>query len=172
MKKPVVEFSRPLQINRVPALGSRDRLAAEDKECAALAARLGLFKVHSLSAFLTSMPWRGSGLRITGKLQAEFDQVSVVSLEIFRSSIECDVERYFLPPHKSGQDSEIDSDIIQDGVVDLGEVVSETLVLELDPYPRRPGEVFQDIHEDAEPVKISHFTGLLKLKRDLGGGKN
>ncbi len=164
MKQPVYEFSRPLQVDRIPNLGSHDRLVADEKECAALAIRLGLAKLQSLSAFLKSMPWRGGGLKITGLLKANFEQTSVVSLETFRTSLDVEVERYFLPPHKGASASEDDADIIEHGIVDLGEILAETMALELDPYPRKPGEEFQDIQEDVEPEKISPFTGLSRLK--------
>jgi hypothetical protein len=39
------------------------------------------------------------------------------------------------------------------------------MALELDPYPRKAGEVFDDIKEEPEPAKISPFTALSKLKR-------
>jgi Large ribosomal RNA subunit accumulation protein YceD len=171
MKRSVFEFSRPLQVDRVPNLGSRDRPTADDKECAALALRLGIPKLHSLSAFLTSSPWRGGGLKITGPMNAEFDQVSVVSLDTFRTKLEVGVERYFLPPHKDASASEEDVDTIQDGMVDLGEILAETLALELEPYPRKPGEVFEDIKEDVEPDKVTPFTALAKLKSTPQGGK-
>jgi Large ribosomal RNA subunit accumulation protein YceD len=171
MKQPVFEFSRPLHVDRVPNLGSRDRPAADETECTALALRLGIPKLYSLSAFLTSLPWRGGGLKITGPMKAEFDQVSVVSLDTFRTKLEVDVERFFLPPHKDANANEDDVDTIQNGIVDLGEILTETMALELDPYPRKPGEVFEDVQEDVEPDKITPFTKLSKLKSTLQGGK-
>lgn len=171
MKQAVYEFSRPLQVDRVPNLGSRDRPAADEAECAALALRLGIPKLYSLSAFLTSSPWRGGGLKITGPMKAEFDQVSVVSLDTFRTKLEVDVERFFLPPHKDANANEDDVDTIQNGIVDLGEILAETMALELDPYPRKPGEVFEDIQEDVEPDKITPFAKLSKLKSALQGGE-
>ena len=38
------------------------------------------------------------------------------------------------------------------------------MALELDPYPREAGEVFNDIEEQPESAKVSPFTGLSKLK--------
>ena len=102
MKQVVYEFSRPLQVDRVPALGSHERLAADEKECAALAKRLDLPKIHSLGGLLKVVPWRGGGLKITGTLNAKVDQVSVISLETFTSDLEFPIERYFLSP-RAGQ---------------------------------------------------------------------
>jgi hypothetical protein len=164
MKHVVNEFSRPLQVDRVPALGCHERIAADEKECAALAKRLGLPKIHSLGGMLKAVPWRGGGLKITGTLNARVDQVSVVSLEIFTSDLEFAVERYFLSPRAGNPAEEEDVDIIENGSVDLGEILAETMALELDPYPREAGEVFNDIEEQPEPAKVSPFTALSKLK--------
>ena len=166
MKQVVYEFSRLLQVDRVPALGCHERLAADEKECAALAKRLDLPRIHSLGGLLKVEPWRGGGLKITGTLNARVDQVSVISLEIFTSDLAFPVERYFLSPRAGRPDSDDDVvDMIENGSVDLGEILAETMALELDPYPRRAGEVFNDIEEEPEPARISPFTALSKLKR-------
>ena len=123
MKQVVYEFSRPLQVDRVPALGSHERIAADEKECAALAKRLGLPKLHSLGGLLKAVPWRGGGLKITGTLNAKVDQVSVINLETFTSTLEYTIERYFLSPRAGTPTTEEDVDIIEHGVVDLGEIL-------------------------------------------------
>jgi uncharacterized metal-binding protein YceD (DUF177 family) len=166
MKQVVYEFSRPLQVDRVPALGCHERLAADEKECAALAKRFDLPRIHSLGGLLKVEPWRGGGLKITGTLNARVDQVSVISLDIFTSDLEFPVERYFLSPRAGRPDADDDDiDVIENGCVDLGEILAETMALELDPYPRKADEVFSDIEEQPEPAKISPFTALSKLKR-------
>jgi uncharacterized metal-binding protein YceD (DUF177 family) len=162
MKQAAYEFSRPLQVDRVPKLGSHERLTADSKECDALAARVGIPKIHSCGGFLKVSPWRGGGLKITGNLEAEVDQISVVSLETFTEKVNFQVERFFLPQRESQSTGEEDVDVIENGSVDLGEILAETLALELDPYPRKPGEVFNDVIESVEPEKVSPFT---KLKR-------
>lgn len=166
MKQVVYEFSRPLQVDRVPNLGCHERLAADEKECAALAKRFGLPKIHSLGGFLKAVPWRGGGLKIIGTLNATVDQVSVISLETFTSDLEFAVERYFLSPRAGQPTAEEDVDIIENGSVDLGEILAESMALELDPNPRQEGEVFNDIEEHPESAKVSPFTGLSKLKPD------
>jgi uncharacterized metal-binding protein YceD (DUF177 family) len=148
----------------VPALGCHERLAADEKECAALAKRFDLPRIHSLSGLLKVVPWRGGGLKITGTLNARVDQVSVISLETFTSDLEFAIERYFLSPRAGLPAADEDVDIIENGIVDLGEILAESMALELDPYPRREGEVFKDIEEHPESAKVSPFTGLSKLK--------
>jgi hypothetical protein len=164
VKQIVYEFSRPLQVDRVPALGCHERIAADEKECVALAKRLGLPKLHSLGGLLKAVPWRGGGLKITGTLNAQIDQVSVISLEAFTSTLEYAIERYFLSPREGHPTAEEDVDVIEHGIVDLGEILAESMALELDPYPRREGEFFSDIEEPLEPTKVSPFNALSKLK--------
>jgi uncharacterized metal-binding protein YceD (DUF177 family) len=146
------EFSRPLEVARVPKLGSHEKIAADKKECAALAKRFQVPKVHAVSAELFAKSWRGGGFRVTGEARVDLDQVSVVSLDEFRSEVSIPVERYFLNmPPDAEEDSELDIDPIDNGIVDLGEVVAEAIALELDPYPRMPGEVFESGPEPEIP---------------------
>src|SRR5204863_4224268 len=129
MKQVIYEFSRPLQVDRVPALGCHERLAADGKECAALAKRLDLPSSHSLGGLLKVVPWRGGGLKITGTLNTRVDQVSVISLETFTSDLEFAIERYFLSPRAGRPVAEEDVDVIEKGTVDLGEILAESMAL-------------------------------------------
>ncbi len=155
-----LEFSRPIEVARVSTLGSHEKIAADNKECVALARRLKVPAVHSVSAHLHVKPWRGGGFKVSGMVKVDVEQESVVSLEVFRSTLEYPVERYFLP--RLDEASEEDIDVIEDGIIDLGEVAAETLGLELDLYPRKPGEEFQSAPDlpDDEPPKVSPFAVL------------
>jgi hypothetical protein len=145
------EFSRPLPVDRVPRKGSHEHVKADAAECAALARRFNLAALHAFSARLLAAPWRGGGLKVTGTVEADLEQTSVISLEPFRRSVSFPVERFFLPPKEAGDAAEDDADPIVNGVVDLGEIAAETLGLELDPYPRKPGESFDAPEDDAAP---------------------
>ena len=148
--RPVPEFSRPLQTDRVPKAGSVEKLRAEPRELTALAKRMKIPAIHALSAEVRATPWRGGGIKLEGHLTADIEQVSVISLEAFRETVSIPVSRYFLPPGAVVEnDSEDDADPIEGGIVDIGEVVAETLALDLDPYPRKPGEAFAEHVEDA-----------------------
>jgi len=166
MKEVKPEFSRPLPVDRVPREGSDERIAADPDECKALAARLGLPVIQALAAELRVTPWRGGGLKIEGKLMADLEQVSVVSLEPFRQHVEFPILRYFMAAGAAEHDTDAEIDPIVNAQVDLGEVVAETLALELDPYPRRPGEAFDETVwvEAPSPAPPSPFAGLTRLK--------
>lgn len=167
MRHPKVpEFSRPLQVDRVPRAGSTETISADPDECLDLAKRMKLPAIHALSAEIRATPWRGGGLKLEGHLTADIEQVSVISLENFRETLSIPIARYFLPEGAASSDEDDDADLIDNGRVDLGEVAAETLALDLDPYPRKPGEAFADFKEDAEPSgKESPFAILVKRPR-------
>ena len=165
---PAPEFSRPLQTDRVPKAGSVEKLHAEPRELVALARRMKIPAIHALSAEIRATPWRGGGIKLEGHLTADIEQVSVISLEAFRETVSIPVSRYFLPPgavvENEGED---DADPIQGGIVDLGEVVAETLALDLEPYPRKPGEAFAEhVEDDAAPGE--NPSPFAVLARDKG----
>lgn len=166
-RTPNVEFSRPLQVDRVPKLGSTEKLAAEPEELKALARRFKIPCLHALSAEIRATPWRGGGLKLEGHITADLEQVSVISLEPFRETVSVPLARYFLP-HGAvvDNDQEDDADPIVNGWVDLGEVVAETLALDLDPYPRRPGEAFPDhVEDDGATAKSPSPFAVLAPKK-------
>ncbi|MEY3083389.1 MAG: hypothetical protein RJA94_3374 [Pseudomonadota bacterium] len=166
-RPPYFEFSRPLQVDRVPKLGSTEKLSAEPAELQALAKRFKIPVLHSLSAEIRATPWRGGGMKLEGHITADLEQVSVISLEAFRETVSVPLARYFLP-HGAVVDNqqEDDADPIDNGWIDLGEVVAETLALDLDPYPRKPGEAFPGHVEDdgAEAKAPSPFAVLAPKK--------
>jgi uncharacterized metal-binding protein YceD (DUF177 family) len=164
MKPAQVEFSRPLPADRVMREGSSEHVAADAKELAALALRVGVPVVHSLTADLRAEPWRGGGLKITGRFKADLDQICVVTLDQFRSTVEGPVERIYLPEAAELTSEEDDADHLVDGAADLGELVTETLVLALDPYPRKPGVSFEGAEIGAESAPAS-FAELAALKK-------
>ena len=102
-----LELSRPLQVDRIPALGSHESVEATEAERASVAQRLDLPVIHSLRAKMHAKPWR-RGMQLTGTVIADIEQVSVVSLEQFRTTIECPIERYFMPVRADGTASEED----------------------------------------------------------------
>lgn len=163
---PDAEFSRPLIVARVPRKGSHEVFVAEPHECLALAKRFSLPALHSLKIHLIAMPWRGGGLKVTGDIIIDLDQVSVVSLEAFREQKKIKVERYYMPEKLVVDAAEDDVDPIENGEIDLGDLVAEAIALELDPYPRKSGEDFADrLESDAEVAELipSPFAKLQKI---------
>ena len=161
--QPQLEFSRPLLVARVPRMGSHEVFVADPAECEGVAKRITVPTIHSLKAHLIATPWRGGGLKVTGGFEVDMEQVSIVSLEPFRQTYKFDVERYFLPPKIAIDGIEEDADIIEDGEIDLGEIVTETLALEIDPYPKKAGEAYDGPSDEEEPGVEAEPSPFAKL---------
>ena len=164
---PHIEFSRPLQADRVPKAGCTEKLKAEAEELKALAKRMKVPAIHALSAEIRATPWRGGGIKLEGHITADLEQVSVISLEAFRETVSVPLSRYFLPPGAVVENAEEDdADPIENGWIDLGEVAAETLALDLDPYPRKPGEAFAEhIEDDGQAAKAPSPFAILGQRK-------
>ena len=174
---PTPEFSRPLDVTRVPALGSTEKISAEPQECADLARRFGLAALYSLEAELKVSRWRGEGLKVKGRFTADLDQTCVVSLDIFHARLTDDFESYFLPAGSAAGAAlveEGDAEPFENGIIDMGEAVAEAVALALDPYPRKPGVNFADVIEvehasgPGEVEERNPFAGLENLRKGKG----
>jgi uncharacterized metal-binding protein YceD (DUF177 family) len=163
--KPGPELSRVIEVSRIPVTGSAERIIADSTERALVARRLGLPAVSSLTADLMLTRWHGEGVKVAGRFDAEVEQVCVVTLDPFPATVSDTIERYFLPNARAAE-PEADIDSFADGVIELSEVVVESLSLALDPYPRKPGAEFHGVEDgpgSAEPVS-SPFAVLAGAK--------
>jgi uncharacterized metal-binding protein YceD (DUF177 family) len=140
------EFSRPV---RVDTLGDRPRqleIGAEEVERINLARRFGLVAIGRLAAEL-ALARAGDEIRMDGTLRAQVTQSCVATGEPIEAEIEAPFDLVFRPqPPAAGPEEEIElaaaelDVIFYDGAaIDVGEAVAETLLLNLDPYPRAPG---------------------------------
>lgn len=165
----------PVAVEDVADTGSRFDLVADADVRAAAAHAARLRDLPRLEANF-DVQRHGSGLRVVGRVSATVDQVCVVTLEPLTNEINEDIELLFVPAAPSsanGDDaaaSELGGDeteLLVDGTLDLGALATEFLILGIDPYPRKPGAVFQtphDGHSDQGP-----FAALAALKKDPEG---
>jgi hypothetical protein len=121
---------------------------------------------------------RGSGgLHVSGQVSATVGQSCVVTLEPLTSEIEEAINLVFVPQRPATPDqpeAEGSRDVkwnepepLIGGVVDLGALATEFLILGLNPYPRKPDAVFEapkDGKADAGP-----FAALAKLTKGQDG---
>jgi uncharacterized metal-binding protein YceD (DUF177 family) len=147
------EFSREIEVARVPKLGSHEKISADAAECKALAKRLGVPMVHGLQAHLQVKPWRGGGVKVWGNATLDVTRESVISLEEFRTTQVFAIERYFLNVKADDDSGEMDIDPIDEGRIDMGECVAEAIALDLEPYPRKPGEQFASAVPEGDPIE-------------------
>ncbi len=147
-------------------------LEPDAAERAAVAKRLGLKGLPSLSARVTVKPWL-DGVEITGRFEAVVEQVCGVTLDPFEQPLQGEIDIRAVPagsphaPSPDGGELELDPeapdapDVLETDAVDVAGYVVEHLALELDPFPRKPGATFdyQPPEEETSP-----FAALKKLK--------
>ncbi len=147
------------------------RLTADEATRRAIAKALDLVRLDRLEADLDLSGWF-DGARIDGRWRADIVQTCGVSLEDFPTALSGEFtvravpknSRHAEPPRAEVEidiDAEDPPDVLESDTIDLGSYVIEHLALEIDPFPRKPGVVFEP--PLAEP-EASPFAALLKLK--------
>jgi hypothetical protein len=143
-----------------------------------LALDLNLEDIQSLQAKGTLTAWR-DGLEIDGNLTGVVIQTCGVSLEPFEVSINELIHLRAVPlgspnlPTLIDGEVEIDLDsedppeaFSSDGV-DIGSLFCESLALSLDPFPRKPGTVFES---PSSQIQLSPFSVLAGLAKSQSSG--
>lgn len=173
---PTLPLSRPFDPSVIPGEGTHRRLAAELGERGALAAEFDLLELGALTADLTLTRWRGDGVEIHGRVQAELSQSCVVTLEPVAQKIDAPFVIRLVPAgsrlaEAAGREVAIDPsaedppDIYEGHTIDLGAIVTEQLGLAIDPYPRSPGAMLGEISYPPEAAEKpeSPFGALASL---------
>jgi uncharacterized metal-binding protein YceD (DUF177 family) len=175
-KPPAVPaWSVPVVVADIPDTGRRLNLVADEPTRQAVAKIAALAALPRLEAEF-DLTRHGDGVRVTGHVTATVVQNCVVTLDPVESSIDETVDLEFQPqdataPGAAGlQSLEADEapEPLRDGLVDLGAVAVEFLILGIDPYPRSPGAVFDA--PAAEDPSSHPFAALAALKS--GGDRN
>jgi uncharacterized metal-binding protein YceD (DUF177 family) len=153
------EFSRLVPLERIGVKEKSFAIDANPQECVALAERLGIPRVMSAHADITLKLVRGGKLvALKGRLQAELEQICVVTLEPVTNRIDEEFSRFYSVEAEpdAGEvvidlNEEEPPDPIEHGQIDIGEAAAEHLALAMDPFPRAPGVAFEPAPEAAEP---------------------
>ena len=169
----VTSWSVPIRIDEVPEGGRAVVLSADAAVRTAAAKAAGVDAVTRLEATFDLHHHGRDGLHVTGTVEATVRQTCVVTLDPVENELSEAVDLVFSPssPPGSGETIEItDGDgpePLANGVVDLGAMAIEFLILAIDPYPRKPGAVFQPpVSGDPE---AKPFAALEALKKGSGG---
>lgn len=161
-------YSHMISVADLPPLGLHLKLEPDAETTAALARHVGVLHAEGIVAALHLVPEGKEGVRVSGRLKATVRQTCGVTLEPFDAPLAEEIDVHFAPAGsyvRSEEDEEngIDPpDEIVDGQVDVGALVCEFLALGVDPYPRKPGAVFEPPAEDA--AALSPFSALSRLK--------
>jgi hypothetical protein len=178
----------PVAFEDVAETGRHFDLVADNDVRAAVARLVGLRDLPKLQATFDLTRHGDDGLHVSGRMSATVGQNCVVTLEPLVNEVEEDIDLLFAPPppsgarkageYKAGEDEAVEEaserpqrswngpEPLIGGVVDLGALATEFLILGLDPYPRKPDAVFeapQDVKPDPGP-----FAALAGLKEKHG----
>ena len=162
--QPIPEFSRPLRVADLGEIPTVRRIEADAEERSALAKRFGLVQLHSLIATVTLNRQPGRGIvRVHGELSAEIVQTCVITVEPLSTHLHASLERLY-GPRENGAETDAPEDSVTviapdaeepqepfvDGAIDIGEAVAEQVAIELDPFPRAPGAVYEGQSSDSD----------------------
>jgi uncharacterized metal-binding protein YceD (DUF177 family) len=168
----------PLIVAQIPEIGLSRELEADQATRAALAEIAGLREILSARAAFDVKPDSTGRVHVAGKLSARIGQTCVVTLEPIENDIDETIDLIFARPEQLAHLAEPDDDddeessdatdqleLIENGVIDLGRLATDVLYLAIDPYPRKPGAVFEPQIAAAEP-EDHPFAALKALKID------
>ncbi len=166
----------PIAVAQIPETGLHRDIEADQTVRDAVADVGGLRKVLLVQASLDVTPERGGRFHVVGRVRARIGQTCVVTLEEIENDIDEPVDLVFVPPEQMPEmaaliDEAEDSDEevpdppepIENGLIDLGRVATDALFLAVDPYPRKPGAVFEPVVETDDP-EDHPFAALKALK--------
>jgi hypothetical protein len=112
-------------------------------------------------------------LHVVGRVSATVGQTCVVTLEPLENEIDESIDLIFAPAAAAPPGEEVEVSVadapepLVGGVVDLGAIATEFLILGLDPYPRKPDAIFQP---PAGGDDTAHpFAALAALKKGRRG---
>jgi len=170
----------PVAVEEIADAGQHFDLVADAPVRAAVAKVAGLRELTRFEASFDVTRRGSGGLHVAGKVSANVGQNCVVTLEPLANEVEETVDLLFEPsssvPETEGnagrrrRDMNLDDpEPLVGGIVDLGVLATEFLILGLDPYPRKPGAVFEQPHERKPDVGAFAALAQLAKRPDSGG---
>lgn len=170
-REPSPPWSVPVRLVEVGRGADGMSLTPDEAARDRIAKVLGLVALPEFTAQAQLSPWH-DGVELKSRWRARVTYNCGVTLEPFEASLEGDFTVRAVPPgsplavEPSGEvelDLEADDppDVLEGEVVDVGGYLVEHLALELDPFPRKPGAVFEP---PAPEGPESPFAVLKRLK--------
>jgi hypothetical protein len=170
--KPI--WSLTVRADSVPEGGRHVEIHADARTREALAPSAGLLDLARLDAVFDVTRHGRDGLRVAGTVSASVRQACVVTLDPIDNEIEETVDLVLVPGGEAaaaeivlpvdGAADAPDREPLVDGIVDLGAIATEFLLVGIDPFPRKPGAVFA--LPAAEGTSEHPFAALAALHKD------
>jgi hypothetical protein len=165
-------------VMQIPDTGLHRDIEADRAVRRAMAEVAGLREVVWARASFDLTHKSGGQVHVVGRVRARIGQTCVVTLDPIESEIDEVVDLIFAPAGQSQPQTDVaddgeddDTEIadppepIVDGVIDLGRLATDVLFLAIDPYPRKPGAVFEPQVIAADP-EDHPFAALKALQGD------
>lgn len=173
----------PVTVAQIPDTGLHREIEASPRERVAMAEVAGLREVVSAHASFDVTPRSGGRVHVAGRIRARVGQTCVVTLDPIENDLDEEVDLVFAPPEQvrqladlieqgqDGEDVEVPDppEAIVNGVIDLGRLATDALFLAIDPYPRKPGAVFEP--DVTAPDPEDHPFAALKALQEKPKGK-
>jgi uncharacterized metal-binding protein YceD (DUF177 family) len=163
----------PVAVLQIPEGGLHRELDADEAVRQAVADVARLREVLSAHASLDVTPKGGGRFHIAGNVRARVGQTCVVTLDPIENDIDESIDLIFAPPEQIPELADLVDDAVEgaaetpdppepivNGIIDLGRLATDALLLGIDPYPRKPDAVFE--HEVTAPDPEDHPFAALK----------
>jgi len=170
-------------VAQIPERGLHREIEADEATRAAMAETAGLRELAIARATFDLTPRSGGRVHVTGRVQARVGQTCIVTLELLHNEIDEEVDLIFAPSEQipeTARSADEDDDVmteaadapepIEHGIIDLGRLAADMLYLAIDPYPRKPGAVFEPQVTAADP-EDHPFAALKALQADTPKGR-
>lgn len=163
-KLPDREWSVPILVDDIPSQGKTYTLTPSDAEKKAIAKRLQILSVDSLNARLVIGRDNAHVIQVKGEFEAEITQNCVVTLEPMKTKVSDSFDAWYADHDKAVSfkraqheallkkemvdlpilEENEDPEPIEEGKIDLGELVTQYLSLAVPPYPHKEGSDYEN----------------------------
>jgi hypothetical protein len=185
--EPAAPWQVPVARDAIAETGRHFELVADPEVRARVARIAGLRDLPRFEASFDVTRQGAEGLHVTGRVSATVGQTCVVTLEPILNEIEEPIDLVFAssPQTQAAARTLVVTDAgsgngrrvaernwnapepLSEGIVDLGALAIEFLILGIDPYPRKPGVVFEPPADDK--AEAGPFAALAKLTKGRDG---
>ena len=147
-----------VNVTQIPESGLHREIEAGPAVRAAMAEIAGLREISSARASFDMSLRSGGRVHVAGSVKARIGQTCVVTLDPVENDIDEEIDLIFAPEEQISHAT--DDDLVENaeggesklpeppepmvnGLIDLGRLATDVLYLAIDPYPRKPGAVFE-----------------------------
>jgi len=154
----------PVVVAKIPDTGLHREIEADPIARAAMAELAEVREILAAHASFDVSLRRDSRVHVAGRVRARVGQTCVVTLDPIETEIDEAIDLEFAPPEQIPELSDLvdaaeegaeeipdPPEPISNGVIDLGRVATDALYLAIDPYPRKPGIMFEPKLEEVDP---------------------